>query len=303
MPTIVSIASGKGGVGKSVLTSNLGLILARRGLRVVVADMDIGGANQHIMFGLLQPERTLTHFLNREIPELSDVLMDVEICPRLQLLAGTGETLATANPRWATKQRLINHMRKLDADVVLVDVSAGTNYHVLDFFLMADFQIVVTTPEPTAIFDCYKLVKLSVIRRVLSMFLGQSDMKARLQDKDFGSIEDVVNAVVEGDVAEDEAKTKAEAALRSYHPLLVINRVQQKGSRLRILQMKKTLQRYVGTDLEVLGEIPSDYRIEKSINNFLPVCEFAPRSLSACAIRSTAESLMLKIERFQRRSS
>ncbi|MEK7870426.1 MAG: P-loop NTPase, partial [Nitrospirota bacterium] len=65
MATIISIASGKGGVGKSVVSANLALLLAKHGQRVVLADLDVGGADSHILFGLLNPPLTLTDFLNR----------------------------------------------------------------------------------------------------------------------------------------------------------------------------------------------------------------------------------------------
>ena len=73
MALTVSIASGKGGVGKSVVASNLGLLLARRGKKVFLVDMDVGGANLHIMFGMLHPERTLTDFLYRRVDSIEQV--------------------------------------------------------------------------------------------------------------------------------------------------------------------------------------------------------------------------------------
>ena len=64
MATIISIASGKGGVGKSVIAANLALLLAKKGKRVTLADLDVGGADIHILFGLMNPPLTLTDFLS-----------------------------------------------------------------------------------------------------------------------------------------------------------------------------------------------------------------------------------------------
>ena len=91
----------------------------------------------------------------------------------LRLIAGTGETLITANLPHARKKRLIRHLQKLDADIILVDVGAGTSYHALDFFLLADYFLAVATPDPTSVLDLYRFIKLAAIRKVLSAFLAR----------------------------------------------------------------------------------------------------------------------------------
>jgi flagellar biosynthesis protein FlhG len=77
MPTIVSIALGKGGVGKSVVASNLGLLLARHGKRVVLVDLDIGGANLRILFGQLHPAQVINHLISfcRVMPRWSSPIL------------------------------------------------------------------------------------------------------------------------------------------------------------------------------------------------------------------------------------
>ena len=69
---ILSFASSKGGVGKSMITSNLAIALARRGRRVIVVDADLGGGNLHTILGIRKPHRTLSDFMNREVAEIFD---------------------------------------------------------------------------------------------------------------------------------------------------------------------------------------------------------------------------------------
>jgi flagellar biosynthesis protein FlhG len=118
MATLISVASGKGGVGKSVVSANLALALAKRGRQVLLADLDVGGADAHIMFGELNPSVTLTDFLNKRVDQLEKVAIPVTVHPNLRLLAGTGDTLATANMAYARKKRLMKHFQDLHADVV-----------------------------------------------------------------------------------------------------------------------------------------------------------------------------------------
>lgn len=299
MPTIVSIASGKGGVGKSVVTSNLALLFARGGRRVVLADLDVSGANQHVLFGLMSPPTSLTDFITRAVERLDDVLVELPLCSNLRLLPGTGETLATANPSYGAKQRLIRHIRRLDAEIVLVDIGAGSNYHALDFFLMADHHVIVSTPDPTAIFDVYKFIKLAAIRQVLAIFMARSLIGNELSTRDFSSIEEILNVIDKSEVAEGgaDAKSIAEEALLSFLPLLVMNRVGKTGARLNILQLRRVLNQYVGSALDVLGEIPVDPAVERSVATYLPVVDCAPRSPASSAIQKIYQNLVERVTR------
>ncbi|MBS0178389.1 MAG: P-loop NTPase [Nitrospira sp.] len=293
MATIVSIGSGKGGVGKSILAANLSMLLAKRGKRVVLADLDVGGADAHILFGMLNPPRTLTDFIDRRVERLDDVLQPISAHPFLQLLPGTGDTLATANLPYAKKKRLIRHFAQLQADVIVVDIGAGTSYHALDFFLMADHYVTVATPDPTSVLDLYRFIKLAAIRRVLSAFLSRDAVSEALSERDFSSIEEVIQAVAETD---PNAREVASRTLQGFQPYLIVNRVSGK-SRVNVLHLKKLLQEYVGGDLTTLGEIPDDPAVTRAVRSFLPVVECEPTAPAALALSQAADALLAAIAR------
>ncbi|WP_447603154.1 P-loop NTPase [Nitrospira sp. Nam80] len=288
MATIISVGSGKGGVGKSVIAANLALLLAKHGKRVVLADLDVGGADSHILFGLLHPRLTLTDFIHRRIDNLETIAEPAAAHPGLRIIPGTGETLATANLPFAKKQRLIKHFRRLDADIIIVDIGAGTNYHSLDFFLMADHYLAVATPDPTSVLDLYRFIKLAAIRRVLSGFLARGAVSDALCDRDFGSIEEVVEQVR---TADPNAPETAARMLVGFQPLLIVNRLSG-GSRVNVLQLKRLLKEYVGGDLAMLGEVPDDPAMTRSVRAFLPVVESEPAAASSAALRHAADALL-----------
>jgi flagellar biosynthesis protein FlhG len=277
MGTLISVASGKGGVGKSVVSANLALALAKSGRQVILADLDVGGADAHILFGELNPPVTLTDFLNRRVSRLDEAVIPISIHPNLRLIVGTGETLATANMPYARKKRLTKQFRDLEADIVVIDIGAGTNYHALDFFLMADLHLAVATPEPTAVLDLYRFIKLAAIRRVLAGFLARSPLSELLSNRDFTSVEEVLEVAGAGDVWGRDA---AADTLQSFRPGLVINRVSD-GSNVNVSYLRKVLHQYVGGDLILLGEIPDDPAVSRAVRNFLPVIEAAPESSAA----------------------
>jgi flagellar biosynthesis protein FlhG len=287
MARIVSIASGKGGVGKSVVAANLALLLAKRGRRVVLADLDIGGADSHILFGLLNPALTLTDFLSRRVERLEEIAQPLPVQAGLRIIPGTGDTLATANLAYSKKKRLIRHFQDIGADVIVADIGAGTGYHALDFFLMADHHLAVATPDPTSVLDLYRFIKLAAIRRVLSSFLARDTMAEALSDRDFSSVEEVLDVAGRTDEA---VRGIAEAALRTFQPALVLNRISGR-SRVNVLQLRKLLKEYVGGDLMLLGEIPEDPAMERAVRSYLPVVEGDPASPAALALGRIADGL------------
>ncbi|TKB65987.1 MAG: MinD/ParA family protein [Nitrospira sp.] len=291
MATLISVASGKGGVGKSVVSANLALALAKRGRQVILADLDVGGADAHIMFGELNPSVTLTDFLNKRVNRLIDVAIPITMHPNLRLIAGTGDTLATANMAYVRKKRLMKQFRELESDIVVLDIGAGTNLHALDFFLMADLHVAVATPEPTSVLDLYRFIKLAAIRRVLACFLARSPMSEVLSNRDFTSVEEVMDIAGATDTA---GRDVAAAALQSFRPGLIVNRVSDR-SQVNVLYLRKILHQYVGGDLTLLGEIPDDPAVSQAVRKFLPVIEAAPESPSAkglLAISDVVEQLV-----------
>ena len=287
MATIVSVGSGKGGVGKSVIAANLAMLLAKQGKRVVLADLDVGGADAHILFGILHPPLTLTDFVERRVERLEDVLQPISAHPFLHLIPGTGDTLATANLPYAKKKRLIRHFKQLEADLIIIDIGAGTSYHALDFFLMADHYLTVATPDPTSVLDLYRFIKLAAIRRVLSAFLSRDAVSEALSERDFGSIEEVIQAVGETDA---NARDTAARMLKGFQPHLIVNRVSGK-SRVNVLQLKKLLKEYVGGELALLSEIPDDPAMVRAIRGYLPVVEFEPTAPASVALEEAARLL------------
>ena len=186
------------------------------------------------------------------------------------------------------KKRLIRHLQKLDTDVILVDVGAGTSYHTLDFFLLADHFLAVATPDPTSVLDLYRFIKLASIRKVLTAFLARDPVATALLNRDFHSVTEVLEAVGQ---ANESGVELAEHALHGFQPALILNRMTPK-SRINTLHLRNLLKQYVGTDLSVLGNIPEDPHVQQSILKYLPVVELAPKAPAAMAFDQVTENLI-----------
>lgn len=159
---IITITSGKGGVGKTNIVANLGFTLSRFGKKVLIFDADLGLGNLDILLGLT-PEYNLSHVIRRE-KQLSEIVVPGP--GRLQILpAASGiQELTSLSPedRYLVFSQLEAFIR--DFDIMLIDTAAGISSNVLFFNINADEIIVVATPEPTSITDAYALMKVLSVK-------------------------------------------------------------------------------------------------------------------------------------------
>lgn len=156
-PPTLAVASGKGGVGKTNIAVNLSICLAARGLRVTLADVDMGLANADLLMDL-HPRYTLSHVLDgtRTIDEIC------MIGPGgIRVVPGASGVHELANLTEFERQNVLNQFQRLEdsTDIIVLDCGAGVSRNVISFALAADNVLVVTTPQPTAITDAYAMIK------------------------------------------------------------------------------------------------------------------------------------------------
>jgi len=283
----ISIGSGKGGVGKTMIMANLAMLLAKTGKKVCLIDLDIGGADAHIVYGLFEPKKTLTDFMTRNVENLQEVAHTFYAHNGLQLIAGTGDTLQTANMNFQEKLRLLRAIDNIDADIVLLDVGAGTSYHALDFFMHSDIQICVTLPDPTSIMDLYNFLQLATIRKMLTSFLSKSDVATILKTTNFSSLGQVFRLAEQ---TSPGAQELAQEALKYFHPLLIVNRDSENG-RLNKGKLKKMVNKYLGIEIPELAEIPEDPQVIQALKAFLPISELYPDAPSSKVMKRAANKL------------
>lgn len=165
---VISVTSGKGGVGKTNIVGNLAIALRRLGKRVLVLDGDLGLANIDIIFGL-SPVFNIKHVVNGE-KSLADIIVggpeQIQIIP-----AGSG-VQDLVDLTQGQKLNLLNEFDGLEEefDVFLIDTGAGISSNVTYFGIAADERIVVVTSEPTSITDAYALMKVMYTKHGTNTF-------------------------------------------------------------------------------------------------------------------------------------
>jgi flagellar biosynthesis protein FlhG len=293
-PAVWAIGGGKGGVGKSVVASNLAIALAARGESCAVVDADLGGANLHTLFGVDRPRRTLSHFLDGVVPSLSDVMSPTSI-PDVWLVAGAGAGNQVANLRYSTKAKLLRHLRSLPVSNVILDVGAGSAFNVVDFFLAADRGILVVAPEPTSVENAYHFLKAAFfrslrgaardpsVRAVLQIVLGD-------QGRNGLTPRELVHSVGARDPA---AGRLLQERVQAFAPFLILNQVDREEHRQVGMEMRAACADHLGVELGYLGALEFDAAVPASVIRHRPVLQLYP----GCAFARSLNRLSLRVRR------
>ncbi len=291
---VIAIGGGKGGIGKSLLSANLGIALARRGAKVVLVDLDLGGANLHTCLGVPQPTVTLSDFVDRKVTALEQVLVQTPF-ERLSLVSGAMDGLDAANPRHAQKTKLIRNLRMLDVDYVLLDLGAGTAYNVLDFFLVADTGVVVMLPEPTSIENAYRFIKAAFFRRLqavapeddFAQLVGQA--LAPRQGQLGRTPWDVVSELRTSDAPK---ASRLEQVLGGFHPWIIVNQARTRADYDVGPTVGAAWKKFFGLELGYLGAVSHDDSVWQAVRSRKALLGAFPDSVAASGVLRVAENLI-----------
>jgi flagellar biosynthesis protein FlhG len=154
---IITITSGKGGVGKTNISTNLAIAYAQMGKKVILMDADLGLANVNVVLGII-PKYNLYHLIRKQ-KSMSDIIMDTNY--GIRIVAGASGFAKIANLTEEERKNFVSELSELsNAEVIIIDTSAGVSNNVLSFVEAADEALIITTPEPTAITDAYGIIKI-----------------------------------------------------------------------------------------------------------------------------------------------
>ncbi len=158
MAKVITVTSGKGGVGKTNSIANIGIALAMKGHKVCLFDADTGLANVNILLGL-KPEATLEQVISGE-KQIDEIILDAQ--RGLKVVPGASGIAECADLEPEKRGRLIDSLQQLEKqfDYLLIDTAAGIGANVLDFVTSADYPIIIITPEPTSLTDAFSMVKV-----------------------------------------------------------------------------------------------------------------------------------------------
>jgi flagellar biosynthesis protein FlhG len=256
---VITVSSGKGGVGKTNLCVNLAIALVAAGKRTTLLDADLGLANADVLCGIT-PTKRLERFVgvndggvvgNRSA--LAELTVDAP--GGFRLVPGSAGVARMAELSEHERARLLAGVAELerDADLLIIDTAAGLGHSVLELMQVADLSIVVVTPEPTSIADAYAVIKCAAAQPA-----GIAGRPARLGL--------VVN----------QARDRSEA--QAVHT-----------------RISGVASRFLGFGVPLLGHVALDHRITVAVRKRSPVLIDAPRAECSRDIRALAQGLAVAL--------
>ncbi|HET7839551.1 MAG TPA: P-loop NTPase [Rectinemataceae bacterium] len=295
---IVPIASGKGGVGKSMAAANLSIALAQAGKRVVLADLDLGASNLHLILGVPSPRNGIGTFLvgsDKSTSDFEGVVMETDY-PGLRFIPGDAEVPGLANIKSAQKNHLVKRLLSLDADYLVLDLGAGTGSNILDFFLMSSRGVVVTAPTLTATLNAYLFLKNAVFRLLYGAFGTRSKAYEYLESlrKDGSSLQKAyVPAILEAVRELDPERWQtATARMASFRPRLLMNLLEDPKDADKALKIRRSCKDYLNIDIEHLGVLYRDELQDIALGSRIPIIRYKPQGVLSQGIYRTADKLI-----------
>ncbi len=292
--TIWAVGGGKGGVGKTILTSNMAVYLSWLNKRVVVIDLDLGGSNLHTALGVAPPRQTLSDLLSGSVEDIHTLLQPTSI-RGLELISGAQDHGGITNLSHTQKAHLMRKINDIQADYVLLDLGAGTSSNTLDFFLFADQKIILVTPEPTSIENAYRFIKLAFYRMLRAstptpQIRQLVEMAMNLKNaKGIHSPKDLLNEVKRLSPTEG---AELAAKMAAFHLSLVVNQVRVRAEADIGKSILLVCERYFGIQVDYIGHIPYDAAVWQSIRKRIPFLVDTPNCTAVTHLEGILRCLL-----------
>ncbi len=293
---IIPIASGKGGVGKSLLSANLAITLGQAGKRVILADLDLGASNLHLVIGQFAAKKGIGTFITGE-SSFEDIILPTEY-ENVSFIAGDSEIPGLSTLKIFQKKSIVKKFHELEnrCDYLIIDLGAGTHLTILDLFLLSPQGIVVTAPTVTATLNGYLFLKNAVFRLMATSFKKDSKAAKYLDNlkNDSASLQRLyIPKLIEALRAADPESTAVfEQKMAQFHPRLVMNMIDEPKDADKALKIRRSCQQYLGIDVESLGVMYRDSLQDKALSARLPVVAYKPNAVISQAIYRIAEKIL-----------
>lgn len=294
---VLPVASGKGGVGKSLVAANLSIALAQAGKNVVLVDMDLGASNLHLLLGLSGLKNGIGTFLSNTSIPFEDIIIQTDYSG-LYFIPGDAEIPGLANIKVSQKNMLLRRLLSLDADYVIIDLGAGTGNTVMEFFLSSGQGLLVTAPTLTATLNAYLFLKNAVFRILSSVLDKKSPAFEYLEAlrKDGNALQKVyVPKLLESLEEKDrEGYRKFKSRISAFHPQLILNLLDDPADSRKAGKIKRSCKEYLNIDMEHLGIIYRDHLQDIALSSRLPIVVYKPQSVLSQAIYRIADKILQK---------
>ncbi len=294
MSQIIPVASGKGGVGKSLLSANLAIALGQQGKKVVLVDLDLGASNLHLVIGQHPGSASLGSWFT-EKSDFKDIIQPTDY-QNVSFIAGDNQIPDLTSLKHVQKVRLIRNLKNIDTDYVILDLGAGTHQFILDMFLLSPQGIIVSAPAVTATLNGYLFLKNAVFRLLYTTYKRGTPGRSYLDEikKDSSTMQKLyIPQLIQGLARVDPQTTQVFInRMQQFRPRLVMNMIEDPKDADRAQRIKASCNQYLGLELEYLGLMYRDLFQDKALAAQLPVVVYKPQSVLGQAVYRIADKVI-----------
>ena len=278
---IIAVGGGKGGIGKSVVCTNLAIGMALSGQKVVLIDTDFGASNLHALLGINNPAHGFQDFFKENFSDKQSLLIDTGIS-NLKFVSGAGDNPGSANIDADKVNTIISFIKNLEADTILLDLGPGTNFNVIDFFNISMQSVVLTTPEITSVMKTFSFIRSVLFRRISLAFQGNTEIQKLVDHSNPANadIESYTTELLIKRFAEDypDHLDQLHTIIKNFTPGLVVNRVRSKKDLLTGDNLLKLVKKFLKLEATYLGYIIESDQVRDSVDEMVPFLIKDPQS-------------------------
>ncbi|HIK57638.1 MAG TPA: hypothetical protein EYF96_00895 [Nitrospinaceae bacterium] len=278
---IIAVGGGKGGIGKSVICTNLAAGMALGGQKVILMDTDFGASNLHALLGISNPPYGFQDFFNTDITDPRSLLLNTGIS-NLKFVSGAGDNPGSANIDSNEIDTIISFINQLEADTILLDLGPGTNYNVIDFFNISTQGVVITTPEMTSIMKTFSFVRSALFRQISLTFKDYPEIQKIVDhsNPNEADMESYTTELLRSKFEErfPEHTDQLNSIISEFTPGLVVNRVRNRKDLMAGDNILKLIKKFLEIKVTYLGYIIESDRIRDSIDDMIPFLIKDPKS-------------------------
>ena len=268
-PISIAIGSGKGGVGKTLTAVNLAYKFNLANKKVTIIDANFCSPSLHTFFGISNPKNTLKDLILHPNINLNQLTHNTNI-KNINVICGSPSTLGVNENSYAIALKLNQLYQQLESDVIIYDLGAS-NLSDIALFLQADEGIIVTSPEPPAIQECFNFFKLCLFKKLEQLLQGEEDLLATVDAAydDFNSkTSEKIKSIISSLYRSEHCQLNSNLA--QFHPSFLLNMVHTEAERSYALAFQVAIKEIFGVQIQFWGTINhySQFR-GSNVNNFI----------------------------------
>jgi flagellar biosynthesis protein FlhG len=290
-PRVVAVGGGKGGVGKSLVAANVSVFLATLGKRVVAVDASFAAPNLHLFAGVPRPARSLYEAIDGGVP-LVELAVPTHV-PGLRLVSGVYDPPHLASSSVEDVRMLVEQLRALPADWVVVDLGPGCDPATLEMFTLADIGVLVAVPDPTSIELMFRFLKAAFLAHLDRLGLGELAQLPAGEPKLLeGGTPSALEIYLSAVAAKTDQLDPLRDAILGFSPQLVINSARSKSDMELGRAVVSVARRRLGTPLRYLGHLEYDEAVWASTRRRRPLLTEHPETRIAKCFERVARGLL-----------